>query len=96
MTTLTDKEKRDVYYIYRAMHDGVCPSCGFTAPREDFMFGCGLKCQNCEFEITADESIAIESIGVDAVSQRLATFKSVRDQLIKQDKRYEQSTGSGT
>jgi ribosomal protein L37AE/L43A len=76
---MTNKEKRDVYYIYRAMHDSVCPNCGST--RVDDVVNGDISCRRCGFTITAIEATAIEGIGVEAIKGRLDTFQRVRSQL---------------
>ena len=86
---LTDKEKRDVYYIYRAMHDGICPSCGEEVSKQERLFkydeeygnDYDLWCCGCGFQIVWEEIQAIKDIGPEAVKSRLETLKRVREKL---------------
>jgi len=81
MSRITETEWRDCYYLYRAMHDGVCPQCGHTADIEDMEDHMGnLTCPSyvCKFTMTAMESEIILSHSEKILERRLESFKRVR------------------
>lgn len=84
MSNITESEWRDCYYLYRALHDGLCPRCGHVAEYgdlEDYMGN--LTCENheCGFTMTAIESEIILSHSKEILKKRLDTFDKVRSQL---------------
>lgn len=84
MSRITEAEWRDCYYLYRAMHDGVCPQCGHTADIEDIEDYMGnLTCPSykCDFKITSLESEIILSHSEKILARRLGSFKRVRPHL---------------
>lgn len=84
MSKITEAEWRDCYYLYRAMHDGVCPQCGHTADIEDIEDYMGnLSCKNyvCDFTMTALESEIILSHSKDILAKRIDSFKRIRSSL---------------
>ena len=84
MKTITELEWRDCYYLYRAMHDGVCPQCGHVEEIEDMEDAMGnIECINefCGFTITAIEGEAILSQSAAILERRLGSFKNVRSRL---------------
>lgn len=84
MNKITEIEWRDCYYLYRAMHDGVCPQCGYVSDKadlEDYMGN--LTCQNsyCNFTMTAFEIEAILSRSKSILKRQLNSFNKVRPKL---------------
>jgi len=73
-----DIQMRDCYYILRAMHDGACPNCGFTDTQDSFIYGDGLRCLKCLFEITEKERIALEKLTPLVLKRRIDNFKKWR------------------
>ncbi len=84
MSKITEAEWRDCYYLYRAMHDGVCPQCGNISDVEDMEDYMGnLVCENyeCGFTMTALESEIILSHSKEILARRLDSFKRIRPHL---------------
>ncbi len=81
---ITELEMRDCYYIYRAMHDGVCPQCGNHGQPIKFECGeLGLQCPECNFTITKPEIEAITSKSEKILKRRLESFNRVRRVLVQ-------------
>ncbi len=84
MRDITETEWRDCYYIYRAMHDGVCPKCGKHGNSELFESihsVIALCCPRCDFHMTRTEVESITIRSEDILQRRLESFQRVREQL---------------
>jgi len=81
---MSDTEIRDCYYVMRAMHDGACPHCGYTA--ETFENTNGLMCPECEFTMTNPELQGIKKITQQAVKRRVESFEACREILASKAK----------
>jgi len=82
--TITETEWRDCYYIYRAMHDGVCPSCGHHGAGEAFESihrTIAVCCPNCDFHMTSDEVERVTKRSEHILKRRLESFDRVRGLL---------------
>ncbi len=84
MSKITEVEWRDCYYLYRAMHDGICPKCGHVAEHGEFEDHYGnMNCSSyeCDFMMTALESEVILAHSEEILKKRLDTFKKVRSKI---------------
>ncbi len=72
-------DARHVYYIFRAMHDGACPACGYSC--ESFREGDSLVCGNCLFTLSGNECRGIESLTPRVLSVRLEALERCRKEL---------------
>jgi hypothetical protein len=83
MTHDQDVIERDVYYIFRAMHDATCPSCGHSAETfEDERFG-NLTCPECKFTLTHGLQHSIQALAPKVLKRRLASLTVFQAQLDK-------------
>jgi len=83
MMQITDTEWRDCYYLYRAMHDGVCPKCGAAGEEDIFhseKFGY-LQCMQCSFTMAKRAIDAILKRSGEILKRRLESFERVRGWL---------------
>ena len=79
MTDLTDAEWRDCYYVYRALHDGVCPSCGYHGNTHEFSnWPEGVRCPNCDYHLTQDEIDTILPMSSRLLKRRLDAVEKMR------------------
>jgi DNA-directed RNA polymerase subunit RPC12/RpoP len=72
-------EMRDCYYVYRALHDGVCPDCGTHGKPEQFEKGSLLQCPDCGFHMTGKERDEILSHTKEILKRRVDNFMKFRD-----------------
>lgn len=82
---LTDTEKRDVYYVLRAMHDGACLRCGYMRPSDEFVHRTNgdysLRCPRCGFEVKLYEMVGIMRITPEVLKRRVESFERNREEL---------------
>jgi len=82
ISNIPEEDYRHIYYVFRAMHDGVCASCGHSSPAPVFKVADSLVCPKCDFNITPTEIQAIEEvIAPKTLERRLEAFKRHRSNL---------------
>lgn len=80
--SMNTEDTRHVYYIFRAMHDATCPSCGHSA--DSFESKCGrdgLECPICYFRLNAAEIRGIEALVPQVLRIRLEALGRCREEL---------------
>ncbi len=70
---ITDVEWRDLYYLYRALHDGLCPNCG----HEDNLIVKYHRCNGCGFSMSDKQVSAILAKSKEILKRRLTSFDRV-------------------
>ena len=90
MNKITKNEWEDCYTIYRAMHNGICPQCGYVSNKEDMEDYMGnMACQNsiCEFTMSALEIETILLRSKRILKKQLNSFNKVRSILITKNEK---------
>ncbi len=90
-------DARHAYYLYRALHDATCPSCGYSTDKSfethSVKFGLGLYCPECDFGMSYYECQGIQSLAGTVLKVRLDALHRIRHALGHLGAAIGQSTG---
>jgi hypothetical protein len=78
MELMQEAEWRDCYYVYRALHDGVCPNCGHHGDTEEFQTVSGVRCGHCEYGLSHAEVKDFLSRSQQMLKRRLDAVEKYR------------------